>query len=211
MHAGSGTSRHDPLRAARSDGGFTLVELVAVIVIVGVIGAVAFQVFRDLRYDARRAALEGIRATIVANTNLARSAWLGQGGGGTVTLNGRPVPVFPADTPTAAWQAPAGAPTIAGMFAMLGCGTAPPVATYTELRCPALPGYLVLVQDHYLMVWLEAASSSWSTANCSVTYWPAAGHDPAITLGVTAGDPYYTAHAYSESYFYPAADAPGGC
>ncbi len=48
----------------RSQAGFTLIELVVVIVLLGIVGAVATARFQDLAGDARTAALQGIAAEI---------------------------------------------------------------------------------------------------------------------------------------------------
>jgi prepilin-type N-terminal cleavage/methylation domain-containing protein len=186
------------------DLGFTVIELVAAIVILGVLATVALQAYRSLRFDARRAGLESIRSTIVTNATNARAAWLARGSGSSVTLQGRTFEVFDADTVTMVGNAPAGSPTTAGMFAMLGCNPADFVMTWAPMRCAALPGYLLAASDWYLAVWVEATSSTWNSTNCAVAYWP--GAEP------FHGDPYYEAFDHtSDAYYYPAPPYPGGC
>jgi prepilin-type N-terminal cleavage/methylation domain-containing protein len=199
-------------RSGDQSRGFTLIELVAAIVILGVVTAVAVQVFRDLRYDARKAALESVRATMVANYTAARTAWLTQGhpGASTVMIGGRAVEVFGGAIMDAGGvPMPAGAPTADGMYRMLGCGTGTPVALDPN-RCDALPGMLVTTGGggRYISVWHEAIANDPSIAYCYVNYSADAG--VASPEGVI--DEWSGWSLATEYWYYPiSAVGPGGC
>ncbi|GGY80962.1 type II secretion system protein [Marinobacter zhanjiangensis] len=74
---------------SRKEKGFTLIELVMVIVILGILAAFALPRFADLGGDARRASLEGARGSVKSASAITHAAFLADGDEPTiVTLEG---------------------------------------------------------------------------------------------------------------------------
>lgn len=63
----------------RSNKGFTLIELVVVIVILGILAAVAAPKFMDLQSDARISALQGLQGAVKSAVNLTYAKGVVQG------------------------------------------------------------------------------------------------------------------------------------
>ncbi len=71
--------------------GFTLIELVVVITILGILAAFAFPRFAALETEAREATVDGLAGSIRAASALAHSLSLVQGSPATVTMEGNTI------------------------------------------------------------------------------------------------------------------------
>ncbi len=83
------------MSAVRKLGGFTLVELIVVIVILGILSAFAIPKFINLSNDARRAVVQGLSGSISSEINLVYAQAVIDGvqrqPSATVTLQGRQI------------------------------------------------------------------------------------------------------------------------
>lgn len=81
------------MRRMTKQGGFTLIELVVVITILGILAAFAIPRFVSLEVEARAAAIESLGGSVRSAAALSHALWLAQGGPATVTVEGQSVAI----------------------------------------------------------------------------------------------------------------------
>ncbi|MBC9249586.1 hypothetical protein A9179_04780 [Pseudomonas alcaligenes] len=94
--------------SSKQQRGFTLIELIVVIVILGILAAIALPKFLNLTSQSYDSVNRGIGGALTSATSLVRAGWLANGaptGGSTVTLDGSVIAVnsngWPVNSPSA--------------------------------------------------------------------------------------------------------------
>jgi MSHA pilin protein MshA len=81
------------MRSMQAQRGFTLIELVVVITILGILAAFAVPRFASLEVQARSAAVQALGGSVRASATLAHSLWLTNGQVSPVQLEGEDIAI----------------------------------------------------------------------------------------------------------------------
>jgi MSHA pilin protein MshA len=150
----------------RSQGGFTLIELVVVIVVLGILAAFALPKFANLGGDARAASLRAAKGAMATSSALVHAVALANPGATSVAVEGVQV------TLTHAYPA---------------AGTEAEQRQFAELAGLSENDYTLTPDKDGLLVSPKGASAANAASRCFVSYQPpaAAGRTPRITEGAT--------------------------
>lgn len=103
--------------------GFTIIELIVVIVVLGILAATAIPRFANIAVEARIASMQGVAGSMLAAKEVVRGKWYAVGSANQATVTAADNTSIAVQTVAGgAAQADAGFPTGAGMASALSVG-----------------------------------------------------------------------------------------
>lgn len=147
----------------KRQGGFTLIELVVVIVILGLLAATALPRFINVTDDARKASVNGVAGGLRSAVSLARAQYVVNGSNGATIVSMDNADVNVLDENTYAGQGGRPDGTVNGMQLAM-----PDPADYTVTPVGGATGAITYVPQ------------GGNTTNCLVTYTPNLAGDPVV-------------------------------